>query len=422
MGDRPGPLEMERTRLRNDLEVILQPAPASARSFSVTYLTPGGWGFDTPGVEGLALATGKLAVGRPGGRPREEVARLLDRYGGTLSSSVAPESGEITLWGPLDAWEPLLGLLADAVLRPRFARDELTKAQRQLRERQLRQSIQPDLRSERELLAGLFPPGHPYHSTGIGTIRSVGRLTGERLRRFHASHYSARGSLLVVTSGMPRAQTLRDLERRFSPVHLQPDPSPFRGPTAPVRPRRTDVAIEGQSQVSVCLGGRAGPRSDPEYPEWFLLNEVLGGRPLLSRLFQRVRERDGLAYHASSELEAMRWGGYWEAVAGTDPATRDRVVTLMRAEVERLSTELIPGPELDRIRESALGALPLELETTASAHELAVDVAYHHLPVDFYRAWPTVLRALTPRMLRAAAGGIFDVSRTAVVTAGPAIR
>jgi zinc protease len=168
------------------------------------------------------------------------------------------------------------------------------------------------------------------------------------------------------------------------------------------------------------MGAPTVSRSDPLYPELFLVNEVLGGRPLLSRLFQRIREQHGLAYHASSELEAMRWGGYWEAVAGTDPATRDRVVRLMVGEVERLSGELIPATELDRIRESALGSYPLELETTASAHELAIDVAYHGLPGDFYRHWPDRLRAIRSRELRTAAETGFRADRAVVVTAGPA--
>jgi zinc protease len=412
-------LRMERSTLSSGLEVIVQAAPASARSFSISYVAPAGWGFEPREAEGLARVTAKLAVGRPGKRSREEMARTLDRLGASLTSEIAPESAEITLWGPQDAWDPLLKIFIDAIFRPHFAEDELDRAQRQIRERQLRQMVQPDLRVEREFLSALFPKGHPYRSTGLGNERSIARISTDGLRHFHGTHYPARGSVLAVTSGEPLQWVIRSLSRHFPSDGFVPDPAIPEMSAVPHR-RGTQIAtIRGQSQVAVRIGASSVPRSDPAYPELFLLNEVLGGRPLLSRLFQRVREQHGLAYHASSELEAMRWGGYWEAVAGTDPATRDRVIVLMLREIEKLSGNLIPVRELNRIRESAIGSLPLELETTASAHELAVDVAYHHLPGDFYRMWPDRLRSIGPRDLRAAAEVGFTTDDAVVVTAGP---
>jgi zinc protease len=419
VSERNDPLRMERTTLSSGLELILQSPPASAQSFSASYVAPAGWGYEPSESAGLATVAAKLVVGRPGKRSREELARTLDRLGASLGSTVDPESAEVTLWGPQDSWTPLLPIFADAILRPHFSGDELARAQRQLRERQLRQEVQPDLRSERELLAKMFPEGHPYRSTGVGSPKTAARITLDALRRFHRGHYTARGSVLAVTSRLPLPAVVRALSPLFSGADLIRDPPLPSIHASSAGSRRKDVRIPGQSQVSIRIGAPSISRSDPAYPELFLLNEILGGRPLLSRLFQRIRERHGWAYHASSDLEAMRWSGYWEAVAGTDPSTRDRVVRLMLQEIERLSTDLIPARELTRIRESALGALPLELETTASAHELAVDVAYHRLPGDFYRTWPDRLRRLRPRELRQAAETGFRPDQAVTITAGP---
>jgi zinc protease len=422
VSERTSPLVMERATLGSGLEVVLQPPPASARSFSISYVAPAGWGFEAKDLEGLAMVVAKLSVGRPGGRSRQELARTLDRLGATLTSAVAPESAEFTLWGPQDAWDPLLAIFSDAIFRPHFDPEELTRAVRQLRERQLRQQVQPELRADRELMSTLFPPGHPYASTGLGDARTAARLSIGNVDRFHRGHYRARGSVVAVTSRAPRSYLLRSLERSFPSREFSPDPPrPSLSARAPGT-RQKRVTIPGQSQVAVRIGAPSTARSDPLYPELFLVNEVLGGRPLLSRLFQRIREQHGLAYHASSDLEAMRWGGYWAAVAGTDPAKRDRVVRLMLQEIDKLTSELIRPSELDRIRESSLGSVPLELETTASAHELAVDVAYHHLPGDFYRRWPAQLRAIRPKAFRSAAEVGFRADRAVVVTAGPPVK
>ncbi|MCI4347778.1 MAG: insulinase family protein [Thermoplasmata archaeon] len=410
---------MERRTLESGLELVVQTPPASAQSFSISYVAPAGWGFEPAGAGGLATVAAKMLVGMPGRRSREELARLLDRLGASLTSSVAPESAEVTAWGPQEAWKPLVDVFADAVLRPRFENDELSRVLRQLRERQLRQHVQPDLRAERELLSTMYPPGHPYRSTGLGTSRSASRISTEALRRFHRSHYPARSSVLVVTARGSIGSFVRSLERSFPSRDVRGEPEAPSLSTRAPSSRRVDIAIRGQSQVAVRVGAPSVSRGDPEYPELFLLNEILGGRPLLSRLFQRIREKHGLAYHASSELEAMRWGGYWQAYAGTDPATRDRVVRLMMREIDRLVGDKIPLAELDRIRESSLGSLPLELETTASAHELAVDVAYHRLPTDFYRTWPDRLRRVRPPELQRAAEAGFSSEHAVIVTAGP---
>jgi zinc protease len=177
--------------------------------------------------------------------------------------------------------------------------------------------------------------------------------------------------------------------------------------------------MPGRSQVEIRLGGPSIARSDGSYPAAFLADEVLGGRSMISRLFQRIREQQGLAYHASSELETMRWGGYWMARAGTGAERLDRVARLLREEVERLSVEPIPDAELELVRESTIGELPLSLERTAGAHELAVDLVYHGLPDDFYASWPGTLRALSASDVRRAAERALDARSAVMVQVGP---
>ena len=401
------------------LRVVRQTPPVGAASFSATYVGPAGWGFDPPGREGVARMVNQLITSAAGAFDRVELARRLDRLGATLARHAAPESGEVTVWGPAVEWERLLGLLAVVVLRPRFDLSDVARARRQARERQLREATQPASRAEVELLRAIFPTGHPYRLTGLGTPRSLAGIRRSDLHRFHEAHYTSGEAMLVVTVPASRARVeavVRRLFRRFAET---------RGPSLSVpkvpapRSRERAIQLPGRSQVEVRVGGASISRSDPAYPAAFLANEVLGGRPMLSRLFQKIREEGGLAYHASSELEAMRYGGRWTAQAGTGADRCRKVVRMLREEVERLSTAPVPEKVLRQTRESAVGQIPLALESTADAHELAVEVAYHRLPEEYWLRWPGVLRALPPEDVQRAAGLALD-SRTAVtVLAGP---
>jgi zinc protease len=411
-------LAIERGESINGIELVRQPAPPGTASFSATYVAPAGWSYDPSTAAGAAVLTSALVTSAAGPYDRVQLARLLDRYGATLQHDAAAESTEISVWGPAQEWERLLAILAEVVRRPRFENDDLKRVRRQILERQLRELTQPGHRAERVLLESLFPKGHPYRESGLGDRRSISRMGRADVTRFHRAHFTSEGALLVVTIPTPLARLRPVLEKLFRSFDSPAPPRPSLPPVTASSGTRM-VAMAERSQVEVRIGGRSLPRNDPRYLALFLANEVLGGRPLLSRLFQRVRERHGLAYHASSEVEAMRWGGYWVARAGTGKDRWKKVIPLMQREIRTLSQKPISASELNRIRESAIGEIPLALETTSGAHELAVDVAYHHLPADFYRSWPAQLRALKPRDLEEAARVGLDGSHAVTVLAGP---
>ncbi|MFZ0699529.1 MAG: pitrilysin family protein [Thermoplasmata archaeon] len=419
MTERANPLRMEYGTHDAGLRLLRQSPPAGAASASITYVGPAGYGFDPPGGEGIARMVARLATSAAGPFGRVALARELDRAGATLTAQIAPESAEITIWGPATDWESLLELLSHAILRPRFDEEDIERVQRQLRESQLRELTQPDHRAERELLRTIFPGGHPYRETGWGSARSVGRIDRRRLVRFHREHYTADGGMLVATVPAALKRLERACAQRLGHFARARAPSPLRPRPVPGRRVIREIEMPGRSQTEVHTGGPSIARREELFPAAFLANEVLGGRPLLSRLFQKIRERAGLAYHASSDLEAMRLGGYWTAQAGTNPENARRVEKLLIGEVDRMQEELVRPRELDQIRESAIGEMALSLETTSTAHELAIDLAYHDLPPDYWLRWPSTLRAVRPPSIRDAAAVAIDGRRAATVLAGP---
>lgn len=419
MSDPLQPLRLQFGGSDEGLRVVRQSPPAGAASCSVTYVGPAGWGFDARGREGTARLVNQLVTSGAGPYDRVELARLLDRAGATISHQCAPESGEVTIWGPANEWRRLLRLLAEVILRPRFDLTDVSRARRQIRERQLREASLPANRVEHELLRSIFPSGHPYAGTGYGTSRSIAQISRLDLVQFHHAHYSSGDAVVVLTVPAALSDVEREVRKRFRGFRTEHPPRLELPRPRDFTPIRRTVAMPGRSQVEVRLGGRSIPRTDPKYPAAYLANEVLGGRPLLSRLFQRVRERHGLAYHASSELEAMRFGGYWVAEAGTGPTRSRSVVALLREEIRRLDRVLVSSEELKTIRESAIGEIPLALESTAEAHELAVDVAYHRLPEDYWVQWPEVLRSIRPEDVRNAASIAMDGGKAVTILAGP---
>jgi zinc protease len=413
------PLRLEFGEDVHGLRVVRQAPPVGAASFSASYVGPAGWGFDPPGEEGVARIVNHLLTSATERNDRVALARRLDRAGATLSRQADSEAAQVTIWGPAEDWESLLSLLAEVVLSPRFDPEDVARVRRQVFESQLREQTQPASRAGVELLRAVFPVGHPYRATGLGDRTSVSRLNRSRLERFHREHYTSGGGAIVVT-GLARLPAVeRAIQKRFAafPLERGPELRLPRSPPAPAQERTVD--LPGRSQVEVRLGGPSVAQSYPDYAAAFLANEVLGGRPLLSRLFQRVREKSGLAYHASSHLDTMRLGGVWTAQAGTGAERWRKVVPMLEEEVARIRRERVSLRELTSVRESAIGEIPLALESTSEAHALAVDIAYHQLPADYWLTWPSRLRAVTPAEVVRAAQTAFDRNRSVTVVTGP---
>src|SRR5208282_2557821 len=257
------------------------------------------------------------------------------------------------------------------------------------------------------------------YSSGLGDPKSVARISPTKLRKFHRAQYTSGDAVLVVTGPARLAAVEAAALALFSGFAEHRGPT-LRLPSVRRRTaRRLTVALKGRSQVEIRIGGDSIARSDPGYPAACLANEILGGRGQLSRLFQRVRERGGLVYHASSELEAMRFGGYWTVGAGTGAERWGKVVPMLAKELEQMRLRDVAASELHQVRESAIGEIPLALESTSDAHELAVEVAYQRLPGDYLSHWPAALRAVRPREVRAAADRAMDPHHAVTVLAGP---
>lgn len=421
----PSALEITRHLLDNGLVVVHQRSPPGSVTFSASWIGEGGSARDPEGEEGTATVISRLLSAGTRKRDKRAFAREIDRLAATFSARASWERLEMEGSGPQQAQDEVLGLLFDALTEPRLDPVELERIRREMQEALLREASQPDERADRVFLERLLPRGHPYRRNPLGTPRSLRRVNRERVRRFHLKHLTPRGSMLVVTTPQRPPELLRSLRSTFGALSGGP---PLPPPTVEVPRSRPEgglhyVSLPGTTQVEVIVGGVAPFRGHPDYPALTLANEILGGRSVLSRLFQVVREREGLAYGASSELESLSWAGLWTADAGTGPGHVATVHRLLVQEVRRLA-EKGPSPtELRRIRESLLGSLPLLLETSTQAHGLAVEVGYFDLPLDHFERWPQVLRALTPSDIRRAVKEhLWDGGAPLAVAVGPPLR
>ena len=116
------------------------------------------------------------------------------------------------------------------------------------------------------------------------------------------------------------------------------------------------------NQSHLVLGGEAPSVHDDDYTAAILLNNVLGGPAMNSRLNMNIRERFGIAYQIESFINGYADGGHWGVYAGTDRETVDRAERLIRKELEALRQGLTPRA-LEQGKLQLLGQMALAQES-----------------------------------------------------------
>jgi zinc protease len=182
---------------------------------------------------------------------------------------------------------------------------------------------------------------------------------------------------------------------------------------------RATEAIPGKSQADMAIGLATIPRGHPDYYALDVANLILGRLGLMGRLGAEVRDRQGLAYHASSQLEPRRNGTLWAARAGVDPANIERALTAIQTELDRLRVELVSDRELDDAKSYLTGVLPLALETPDGVASTLLAIEEFELGLDYLDRYPEIIAAVSREQIRGAAQSHLVPERLAIGIAAP---
>jgi predicted Zn-dependent peptidase len=147
--------------------------------------------------------------------------------------------------------------------------------------------------------------------------------------------------------------------------HMKPVKNGFHSVKPKIVPRinmRNKKALE---QVQICVGVPSHPIAHENRHASYILNTLLGGG-MSSRLFQNIRERQGLAYAIYSDLSPYRDTGCLSVYAGTSRESAGKVVQSVVSEFRKLKVDPVPEEELRRSKDQLKGSLMLSLESSSA--------------------------------------------------------
>jgi predicted Zn-dependent peptidase len=214
-----------------------------------------------------------------------------------------------------------------------------------------------------EIFTSNFWMGHPLGKPILGTKDTVPRFSRGMIEEYYCTQYVPANMFITAAGNLTHERLVELARERFETLppgrESAADAAPATHARIAVRNKR---ALE---QVHLCLGVPSYPLSHQDRFACYVLNTVLGGG-MSSRLFQNIRERQGLAYSVFSELIPYRDTGCLSVYAGTSVKSAAKVVQSILMEFRRLKQEFVEPEELQRAKDYMKGSLMLSLESTTS--------------------------------------------------------
>ncbi|HEY1541400.1 MAG TPA: pitrilysin family protein [Xanthobacteraceae bacterium] len=249
--------------------------------------------------------------------------------------------------------------------------------------------------------------GHPYARPLRGTPDSVKSITAGDMRAYMKRIF-ARDHLKVGIVGNLDAATAGALvDKVFGalPAHADLRPVPDVAPQGLGHVAKVDLDVP---QSVLLLGGTGIARKDPDFIAAFLVNHILGGDALHSRLATEVRVKRGLAYSIYSSLAALQHTSLFMASTATRGEAADETLAIATKEIHRLAETGPTDEELAKAKSYLQGSFPLRFDTSTKIAAQLVLMQVEDLGIDYIDKRNGLIGAVTPADAKRVAKRLLD--------------
>jgi predicted Zn-dependent peptidase len=347
-------------------------------------------------------------------RSAEDIARQVDSIGGGMDAFTAKECICFNV-KVLDEHLPIaMDVLSDLVLNPLFTPEDIGRERGVILEEIKMDEDSPDYLVH-EIFTQNFWKDHPLGKPILGTKTTVKTFERGPVVDFYAHRFTPGNVIICAAGNLKHEQFVELVVRHFQ--HMKPVKNGFHSPQPEIVPRIIMRNKKSLEQVQICVGVPSHPIAHEQRHASYILNTLLGGG-MSSRLFQNIRERQGLAYAIYSDLNPYRDTGCLSVYAGTSRESAAKVVQCIVSEFRNLKSEPVPAEELRRSKDQLKGSLMLSLESSMARMS---NLARQEMYFDHFYGMDELLEkieSVTAEELQALANEFFHTDSVAVTVLG----
>ena len=285
----------------------------------------------------------------------------IEGVGGSLNGFTSEEITCYIVKTPARHLDLALDVLSDMVINPVIPSIEVEKEKTVILEEIKMYRDQPQSYVY-ELLDELMWPNQQLGRPVIGSAESVSSINKKDLVNYKNTHYTASNILVTAVGLLDHDKFNKRVKRLFSHLGLKPLNTFEKARQAQDKPQ-LKLYNKDTEQTHMALGFHALKRDDHLRHALAILHIVLGGN-MSSRLFNEVREKNGLAYEIGTAIKRFSDTGAFMVHAGIDNRKVIEAVSLILKELRRVKDRLVTDDEFMRAKEFYRGQMVLALEDT----------------------------------------------------------
>ena len=339
-----------------------------------------------------------------------QIINHIEGIGGEINAYTTKEETTFYAATLRNHFRTTLHLLAEMVLRPTFSQKETDKEVTVILD-----EIESYNDSPSELIYDDFEnmifEGSSLAMPILGTKKTLRRISKspDIALNWMQQHYRPERMVLFVLGNVTTQQVLSSVEKELlasSPIsYSEASYSEASCNQSPIAYSRTYKRHTHQTHIM--LGSHAYPIGHPKQLTMYLLNNILGGGSMSSRLYLSLREKHGLVYNIDSQAVPLSDTGYWNIYLACEPQHKVQCLELCHKELKQLRDTTLTSTQLQRALRQLEGQMAISAENQENnALAMAKQMLYHHHAPAWQETFAKV-QQITPTQLQDVANEVF---------------
>ena len=354
-------MNYQRTTLQNGLRLLTMHMP-EMRSASVAFLFQCGSRYEQDAQVGVShFIEHMLFKGSRNYPTARLISEAIEGVGGTFNGSTGKELTSYTARVPAEDLPEVMHVLADMIRYPLFESNEIEKERSVIIEELSATRDDPQEWSNL-LIDETMWPHLPLGRDDAGTIESVSHLSRADMLTYMDEHYRPNTLVISVAGNVTHNQVLALTQELFGDWATG-ETGHYAESMPPQATSSVRMIQKDTEQTNICLATLGVGYTSPDYHTFVLMNSLLG-EGMSSRLFQSIREEQGLSYDIGSYINSYFETGSFVVSAGVDPKQTENLIRAVVTELQRLCDVAVPDDELRRTKAYVRGSVLLGLEGT----------------------------------------------------------
>jgi zinc protease len=405
-------------KLKNGLRVFLLP-DSSSPTVTLTGHIQAGTEYDNPAKAGVATLTATNIMSGTKTQSALTIATTLESRGSGLGFSASREG--VSLGGnALSKDLPiLLKTLGDVVQNANFPQQKFELSRQRALTTLKLELDSPNSVARKKFQQTIYPKGHPF--TVFPTAETLTSLTAADLQAFYRQHYLPSNTILAIVGDFKVPEIKLLLEANLGKWSATANPAKLNYPVAqfPAKQVNVNPSLPGKTQAITLMGNKAINRQDPRYYSALVLNQILGGDTLSSRLGTEIRDRQGLTYGIYSSFAAGKRQGTFIISMQTAPEDAQKALQSTIALLKDLQTKGVTAAEVANSKRSISSSYNVELASPDEIAGATLGNAVFDLNPNEISEFPKKIQAVTLAQVNQVAKELIQPDRLVVIVAGP---